>query len=131
MSLLYHEEPPNPTSRCKFLTSTLKDAFAKCQTCRGRISSRNTDEEDSGSNADDDQERFEAEQWKQKQDVKPAFRWIALTGSSLQVPENCSQLQRQCKKMRTVIMKKKRTSSLLAVVSLAARQLQVWKNFCL
>lgn len=56
MSLLYHEEPPNPTSRCKFLTSTLKDAFAKCQTCRGRISSRNADEEDSGSDADDDQE---------------------------------------------------------------------------
>ncbi|GMP44195.1 hypothetical protein CsSME_00013832 [Camellia sinensis var. sinensis] len=56
MSLLYHEEPPNPTSRCKFLTSTLKDAFAKCQTCRGRISSRNADEEDSGSDVDDDQE---------------------------------------------------------------------------
>ncbi|KAL2457457.1 hypothetical protein Fot_56271 [Forsythia ovata] len=43
MSFFHHEEPPNPSKRCKFLASVLKDAFASFRT---RISTSNPQEEE-------------------------------------------------------------------------------------
>lgn len=55
MTPVFHEEQPNGSKRCKYITSTLKDAFASCHTFRARLSSsasHRQDEEDD----DDEQE---------------------------------------------------------------------------
>ncbi|CAK9163679.1 unnamed protein product [Ilex paraguariensis] len=54
MSLFHHEEPPNPSKKCKFL----KDAFTNCHTFSGRLSSSATEEDDPASDCDDEQELF-------------------------------------------------------------------------
>ncbi|KAF5740696.1 hypothetical protein HS088_TW11G00773 [Tripterygium wilfordii] len=46
MGVFYHEEPPNPSRRCKFLRETLKDAFSNCSTFAGRLSTSNPEEEE-------------------------------------------------------------------------------------
>ncbi|XP_023737907.1 uncharacterized protein LOC111885895 [Lactuca sativa] len=62
MSLFHHEEPPNPSKRCKFL----KDALATCYTFCRELSSQTLEqqryeeeeEDDDVSNYDDEQEVF-------------------------------------------------------------------------
>nr|XP_043618428.1 uncharacterized protein LOC122590159 [Erigeron canadensis] len=55
MSLFHHEEPSNPSKRCKFL----KDAFATCHTFCGKFSSCSLKHEDDDvSEYDDEQEIF-------------------------------------------------------------------------
>ncbi|KAL3505181.1 hypothetical protein ACH5RR_035022 [Cinchona calisaya] len=49
------EEPPNPSKRCKCLSSTLKDAFSDCHTFRGRLSF-STPEDDHLPSSDYDEE---------------------------------------------------------------------------
>ncbi|KAA8537733.1 hypothetical protein F0562_027277 [Nyssa sinensis] len=57
MSFFFHDDPPNSSSkRCKFLTSTLKDAFSNCHISGGRFSSANAEEEDPASDFDDEQD---------------------------------------------------------------------------
>ena len=55
MGVFYHEDPPNPSKKCKFLAATLKDAFANCRTCR-RLSISSPEEEHPASDIDDQQE---------------------------------------------------------------------------
>ncbi|PSR99755.1 Glucose-induced degradation protein like [Actinidia chinensis var. chinensis] len=81
MSFFYHEEPPNPTKGCKFLTSTLKDAFSNC---RGRSSLLNTEEEDSENDTDNEQEVVVSEirsrameaKTRRKSFTMDSFSWI-------------------------------------------------------
>ncbi|KAI3767374.1 hypothetical protein L2E82_17470 [Cichorium intybus] len=57
MSLFHHEEPPNPSKRCKFI----KDALATCHTFCRKLSSETLEheqEDDDASNYDDQQEVF-------------------------------------------------------------------------
>ncbi|WOG93492.1 hypothetical protein DCAR_0312776 [Daucus carota subsp. sativus] len=55
MTTFYHEEQPNGSKRCKYITSTLKDAFTGCHTFRARLSSSPGPQQDED---DDEQEMF-------------------------------------------------------------------------
>ncbi|KAK9270890.1 hypothetical protein L1049_026476 [Liquidambar formosana] len=55
MSIFYHEEPPNPSKRCRCLASALKDAFSNCHKFGGRLSS-SPEEKYPASDSDDEQD---------------------------------------------------------------------------
>ncbi|KDP38374.1 hypothetical protein JCGZ_04299 [Jatropha curcas] len=55
MGVFHHEESPNPSRKCKFLSATFKDAFSNCRPC-GRISKPSPDVEYSASDIDYEQE---------------------------------------------------------------------------
>ncbi|CAK7347575.1 unnamed protein product [Dovyalis caffra] len=56
MGVFHHEEPPNPSKKCKFLAATLKDVFSNCNACGGRISTSSPEEEYPTTDVDDEQE---------------------------------------------------------------------------
>ncbi|KAJ9166208.1 hypothetical protein P3X46_020990 [Hevea brasiliensis] len=55
MGVFYHQEPPNPSRKCKFLSATLRDAFSNCRTCR-RLSTSSPEVDYPSSDIDDEQE---------------------------------------------------------------------------
>ncbi|XP_065881187.1 uncharacterized protein [Euphorbia lathyris] len=55
MGVFYQEELPNSSKKCKFLKSTLKDAFSSCRSCR-QVSTSSPEEEKPTSDFDDEQE---------------------------------------------------------------------------
>ncbi|XP_031119458.1 uncharacterized protein LOC116022740 [Ipomoea triloba] len=54
MTFSHNEDPSNPSKRCKFLPSTLKDAFANCRNFRGKLSG--TRPEDGGATSDEEED---------------------------------------------------------------------------
>ncbi|KAL6960291.1 hypothetical protein U1Q18_042608 [Sarracenia purpurea var. burkii] len=90
MSLFYHEEPPNATKRCNFLTSTLKDAFANCRRRRGRLSLSNAREDDSECDLDDIHEVMISEIRIRAMEAK-SRRKASFTGESFITPKTVLQ----------------------------------------
>ncbi|CAI9281834.1 unnamed protein product [Lactuca saligna] len=58
MSLFHHEEPPNPSKRCKFLKDALVTCYTFCRELSSQTLERYEEEDDDVSNYDDEQEVF-------------------------------------------------------------------------
>lgn len=63
MSVFYHEEPPNPHKKCKYLVTYLKDAFSNCHIFGGQLPTSSPGEDYQSSDFDYEHEVVNFPTW--------------------------------------------------------------------